>query len=52
MRFEKCFQTASLALICSGFMSILLAGTINVITAVCFLAILFTGWFRKPKKVK
>ena len=52
MRFEKCFQTASLALICSGFMSILLAGTISMVTAACFLAALFIGWFRKPKKVR
>jgi protein-glutamine gamma-glutamyltransferase len=51
MNFEKCFQTASLSLICAGFLSILLAGTISITTAAIFLVALLLGWFRKPKKI-
>lgn len=52
MNFEKCFQAASLSLICSGFLSILLTGTISMATAAVFLSALFIGWFRKPKKIR
>ena len=52
MNFEKSFQTASLALIFSGFLSILLTGAISIFTAVLFPVILLMGWYRKPKKIK
>ena len=52
MNFEKCFQAASLSLICSGFLSILLTGTISIPTAALFLSVLFFGWFRKPEKIE
>ncbi len=51
MNFEKCFQAASLSLICSGFLSILLTGTISITTAAIFLLALFIGWFHKPKRI-
>ncbi len=51
MNFEKCFQVASLSLICSGFLSILLTGMISFSTAAIFLIALFLGWFHQPKRI-
>lgn len=52
MRFERCFQYSSLSLILSGFLSIVLAGTVSLPGALVFLSLLFWGWFKKPREIK
>jgi len=52
MKFERCFQYSSLSLILSGFLSILLAGSVSLPGTVIFLSLLLLGWFKKPREIK
>ena len=50
MNFEKSFQTANLSLICAGFLSILLTGTISITTAAIFLISPFSRMVPQTEK--